>query len=50
MTLEIVQRHAAEYILQDYSLNYKTRLTSLNLVPLMYRLELQSTLFFGEVC
>ena len=45
MSLETVQRHSTKYILQDYSSNYKQRLMSLKLLPLMYWYELQDMLF-----
>ena len=43
--LEKVQRRATKYILNDYSTDYKTRLMSLHLLPLMYWLELQDLMF-----
>lgn len=43
--LEKVQRRASKFILHDYSSNYRTRLLSLNLLPLSYWLELQDILF-----
>ena len=45
MSLETVQRRSTKYILQDYSSNYKQRLVSLKLLPLMYWYELQDMLF-----
>ena len=45
LTIERVQRRATKYILQDYHSDYKSRLTSLNLLPLMYWFELQDLLF-----
>ena len=44
-TLERVQRRATKYILHDYVTDYKTRLTSLHLLPLMYWLDLLDILF-----
>ena len=44
--LEKVQRRATKFILNDYKYSYKSRLLSLNLLPLMYFLELQDILFF----
>jgi len=38
--LEQLQHRATKYILQDYSSDYKSRLTNLNLLPLMYVLEI----------
>ena len=38
-TLERLQRRAMKYILHDYVTDYKTRLTSLQLLPLMYWLD-----------
>ena len=43
MSLETVQQRSTKYILQDYSSNYKQRLMSLKLLPLMYWYELQDT-------
>ena len=40
VSLERVQHRATNFILQDYSSNYKIRLTSLSLLPLMYWFEL----------
>ena len=34
--LERIQRRSTKYILCDYTSNYKERLTTLNLLPLMY--------------
>ena len=45
MSLETVQRRSTKYILQDYSSNYKQRLVSLKLLPLMYWYELQDMMF-----
>ena len=44
-SLERVQRRATKYILQDYTSDYKSRLLSLNILPLMYWLELQDLIF-----
>ena len=44
--LESVQRRATKYILGNSSLDYKERLISLKLLPLMYQLELNDILFF----
>ena len=43
--LERVQRRASKFILDYSSLNYKSRLVSLHLLPLMYWLELQDVMF-----
>lgn len=43
--LERVQRRATKYILNDYRSDYKSRLVSLNLLPLMYILELNDVMF-----
>ena len=43
--LERVQRRATKFVLQDYPSDYKTRLLSLKLLPLMYWFELQDILF-----
>ena len=42
---ERIQRRATKFILQDYSHDYKTRLLSLNLLPLMHWYELQDMMF-----
>ena len=48
MILERVQRRATKFILNDYTYTspYKSKLTQLNLFPLMYRYELNDLLFF----
>lgn len=43
--LERIQRRASKFILNDFTSDYKTRLVNLNLLPLMYWLELQDLLF-----
>ena len=43
--LERVQHRASKFLLEDYSSDYKTRLLSLKLFPLMYWLELQIILY-----
>ena len=43
--LERVQRRASKYILHDFTSDYKTRLVNLQLLPLMFWLELQDLLF-----
>ena len=45
-TLEKIQRCASKYILSDFSSDYKSRLTSLNMLPLMMQLELYDVLLF----
>ena len=47
VTLEKVQRRATKYITADYTqaINYKDRLIKLDMLPLMYWLELQDILF-----
>ena len=42
---ERIQRRTTKFILQDYSSDYKTRLLSLNLLPLMHWYELQDMTF-----
>ena len=42
LLLERVQRRATKYILDDYTFSYKSRLTKLNLLPLMYIYELHA--------
>ena len=44
--IEQLQRRATKYILQDYISDYKTRLTKLQLLPLMYILEISDIMFF----
>ena len=44
-----VQRRATKFVVNDYSINYKSRLTSLYLLPLMYRFEMQDIMFFYQV-
>ena len=46
VVLEKVQKRAAKFILNDYSLNYKNRLIAIHLLPLMYQLELNDLMFF----
>ena len=45
-TLEKIQRRTSKYILSDFSSDYKSRLTSLNMLPLMMQLELYDILLF----
>ena len=44
--LENIQRRATKFILSDYSSDYKSRLQSTQLSPIMYWLELQDLMFF----
>lgn len=44
--LEKVQRRATRFIISDLCGDYKARLTTLNLLPLMYWLEIADVLFF----
>ena len=44
--LEQLQRKATKFILQDYDSDYKSRLLSLNLLPLMMMYELNDITFF----
>ena len=46
MLLERVQRRASKFLLNDYSSDYKSRLISLNLLPLSMVMELNDILFF----
>jgi len=41
-----IQRRATKYILNDYTSNYKTCLIKLKLLPLMYILDTNDTIFF----
>ena len=43
--LERLQRRATKYILNDYSSDYKTRLSKLNILPLMYILDISDIMF-----
>ena len=43
--IEQIQRRATKFILNDYSSNYFNRLKQLNLLPLMYILELNEIVF-----
>ena len=43
--LERIQRRATKYILNDYSMDYKSRLTSLHLLPISLWLDLHDLLF-----
>ena len=45
LLLERVQRRATKFILGDYSMDYKSRLINLKLLPLMYTYELTDILF-----
>ena len=47
--LERLQRRATKYVLNNYQLDYKSRLISLNLLPLTLWMELQDILFFLEL-
>ena len=44
--IEKIQHRATKYILNDYSSNYKSRLTDLRLLPLMMQFELNDSMFF----
>ena len=46
ITFERIQRRATKFILNDFSADYKTRLISLSLLPLMFLYELFDVLFF----
>ena len=45
LLLERVQRRATKFILDNYSMDYKSRLTQLKLLPLMYFYKLTDILF-----
>ena len=45
-SLERIQRRATKFILGDHKSDYKSRLLSLNVFPLMYFLEINDILFF----
>ncbi len=44
-SIERIQRRATKYILSDFTIDYKTRLSSLSMLPLMYWLDLQDLVF-----
>ena len=44
--IEQLQHRVTKYIFQDYISDYKTRLTKLQLLPLMYILEISDIMFF----
>ena len=46
IVLEKLQRRATKFILNDYTSDYKTRLSSLELLPLSMTLELYDIIFF----
>ena len=46
IALEKVQQRATKYIVNDSTVDYKARLSTLQMLPLMYRLELYDTMFF----
>ena len=46
LMLEKIQRRATEFILNDYSSDYKSSLVSLRLLPLMMLFELNDIIFF----
>ena len=46
LSLERIQRRATKYILNDYVSDYKSRLVSLELLPLMMWYELMDIMFF----
>ena len=45
MLIEQLQRRATKFILNDYESDYFTRLTKLNLLPIMYHFELSDLMF-----
>ena len=48
MAMELLQCRATKYILYQSGLDYKARLSKLNLLPLMYRLELYIMFFVSS--
>ena len=46
IVLERVQRRATKFILNDYQSSYRSRLLTLNLLPLMYLFEIYDIIFF----
>ena len=49
LSTETVQRRATKYILNDFSSDYKSRLTKLNLLPLMMQLEINDIIFLSRI-
>ena len=49
LLLERIQRRATKFILNDYKSDYKSRLNSTRLLPLMYWFELQDIYFLLRV-
>ena len=45
VALELIQRRATKYITGNFSTDYKSRLSSLHILPLMYYLELNDVMF-----
>ena len=45
-SIEKVQRRATKFILSDYTSDYRTRLTQLGMLPLMYIYEISDIFFF----
>ena len=45
LKLEKIQRRATKYILNDFTSNYKQRLQTLHMLPLMYILEINDIMF-----
>ena len=46
LAIEKVQQRATKYILNDYYSDYKSRLSTLHILPLMYILEINDIMFF----
>ena len=44
--IECIQRRATKYILNDYVSDYKSHLIKLQILPLMYILDLNDVIFF----
>ena len=44
--LERIQQQASKFILDDYTMDYKTRLIELKLLPLMYLFELLDIIYY----
>ena len=44
--IERIQRRATKYVLNDYVSDYKSRLIKLQILPLMYILDLNDVIFF----
>ena len=49
VSLENIQRRASKFIANDYSISYRNRLLTLQMLPLMYWLELHDLIFMVKM-